>query len=118
MNPKDHNCPSCGCPNPGKPHHEPVKLSKAERRALVASQGDGFLDLSALEVYTGLSRSLLQSYIKRPIDPLPSYMTEGNGKTLVLRSEYDDWAERNLRRLSHEDEIDEVVSEVLRKLQN
>jgi hypothetical protein len=116
MNPQDHKCHVCGCPNPGKPHPEPVSLTKAERRALVASKGNGYLDITALEVYTGLSRSLLQSYIKRFIDPLPIYMSEGGGKTLVLRSEYDNWAERNLRRSSPEAEIDKAVAEVLEGL--
>jgi hypothetical protein len=78
---------------------------------------DGYLGLSALSKYSGLSVKQLRGYINRPIDPLPAFQTDGGetgrGKLLVRRSEYDQWAERNLRRPSPQADIDSAVAEAL-----
>ncbi|MHC4806372.1 MAG: hypothetical protein ACYTBX_08940 [Planctomycetota bacterium] len=59
----------------------------------------------------------LSEYIKDLNKPLPAFQTDGGesgrGKLLVKRSEYDSWAEKNLRRPSPSEEIDGVVAEAL-----
>ena len=90
------------------------------KAVLVLTMDDGYLGLSALSKYSGLSVKQLRGYINDPINALPCYQTSGGeagrGKLLVKRSEYDAWAERNLRRPSPEADIDSAVAEALEGL--
>ena len=110
----DTCCPFCGCP--GGPHGvtEPPAPSRA---ILVLKMDDGYLGLSALSKYSGLSVKQLRGYIHDPANPLPAFQTDGGaigrGKFLVKRSEYDRWAEKYLRRPSAQAEIDAAVEEAL-----
>lgn len=119
MNFKANNCPICGCPiGPhGVVQAEPPVPSKA---ILVLTMDDGYLGLSALSKYSGLSVKKLRGYIHDLANPLPAFQTDGGetgrGKLLVKRSEYDAWAERNLRRPSPEADIDSAVAEALEGL--
>ncbi len=116
---KQINCPACGCP--GGPHGivntDPPTASRA---ILVLTMEDGYLSLNALSEYAGLSVKQLRGYINDPTSPLPAFQTDGGetgrGKLLVKRSEYDQWAERHLRRRSPQADIDAAVAEALEGL--
>ena len=119
MKPETQSCPVCACP--GGPHGvtytEPPVPAKA---ILVIQVNDCYMGLSALAEYSGLSAKQLRGYINDPTNPLPAFQTDGGetgrGKLLVRRSEYDAWAEQNLRRPSPQADIDAAVAEALEGL--
>lgn len=119
MNPNDHICPVCSCP--GGPHEVVYTDPPVPSRALLVLQvNDCYLGLSALAEYSGLSVKQLRKFIHDPLNPLPSFQTQGGetgrGKLLVRRSEFDRWAERHLRRPSPQADIDAAVAEALKGL--
>ncbi len=119
MKPEPQNCPVCACP--GGPHGVTYSEPPVPSRAiLVLKMDDGYLGLSALSKYSGLSVKQLRGYIHDPANPLPAFQTDGGetgrGKLLVRRSEYDAWAEKHLRRPSPQEDIDAAVAEALEGL--
>jgi excisionase family DNA binding protein len=56
---------------------------------------DGYLPLTELATYTGLSVRFLQDLITRRVDPLPHYRF--GTKVEVRRSEFDAWAQAHHR---------------------
>jgi hypothetical protein len=53
---------------------------------------DGYLPLTELATYSGLSVRTLRDYLHDPVAPLPHFLQ--GGKIVVRRSEYDDWMQR------------------------
>jgi excisionase family DNA binding protein len=70
---------------------------------------DGYLGLTALATYAGLSVRTLRARLRDAHDPLPSYRV--GGKRLVKRSEFEAWMARRRATVR----VDAIVDDVLRE---
>ena len=68
-----------------------------------------YLTLRSLAQYSDLSRRTLQTYVKRPHDPLPCYKVQG--RILVKRTEFDAWLRRF--KVERPARLDAVADELL-----
>lgn len=66
-----------------------AKKSRARRRVTF---NDAYLPLEELATYAGLSVRTLRDYLHHPVTPMPHYVI--GGRIVVLRSDYDEWAQR------------------------
>jgi hypothetical protein len=79
----------------------------------VTRDGDaGYLPLTALARYSGLSVRTLRTHLARRSHPLPCFRI--GGKILVKRADFDMWAEQF--RSTAADCVDAIVAETLRGL--
>ncbi len=85
------------------------------------SPRDGYLPLTELARYSGLSVRTLRGYITAKRNPLPHYRP--GAKVLVRRSEFDAWMHAFRSRANGEDQtqridrlIDEVCTELARSI--
>jgi hypothetical protein len=85
-----------------------MKRSPLER----ALPNDGYLPLTKLAGYSGLSVRTLRNYLTHPSRPLPHYRI--GGKILVRQSDYDAWA--MAFRTVASDQISGLVADVLEGL--
>jgi excisionase family DNA binding protein len=74
--------------------------------------GDAYLPLRALSLYSGLSVRTLRGYLVRLSSPLPYYRV--GGKILVKRSEFDAWMAAF--RAAEPARLDALVADVLKGL--
>lgn len=66
------------------------RVATRESAIEAAADLDGYLPLTVLSRYSGLSVRKLRDYLHDRMRPLPSYRI--GGKVLVRRSEFDTWA--------------------------
>lgn len=74
---------------------------------------DGYLPLTALATYSGLSVRTLQGYLADSVHPLPHYRF--GRKYVVKRSEFDAWAQEHHRRTHQASEIDDAIEDMKRR---
>lgn len=72
----------------------PAKTGASRARPILKLE-DGYLPLTELARYSGLSVRYLQNLIARPVHPLPHYRF--GTKIEVRRSEFDAWARAHQR---------------------
>ena len=74
-----------------EPHQDGV--SPRSRARVVMLLNDAYLPLDDLATYSGLSRRMLEEYIRDAIAPLPHY--KFGTRVVVRRSDFDEWAQRH-----------------------
>lgn len=76
------------------PPRLPAKTGASRARPTLKLD-DGYLPLTELATYSGLSVRYLQQLLARPVNPLPHYRF--GTKIEVRRSEFDTWAAKHHR---------------------
>jgi excisionase family DNA binding protein len=80
------------------------------RRAHINGELDGYLPLTRLAHYSGLSVRTLRGYLADRVRPLPHYKV--GGKILVSRADFDEWV-RQFRVQATPLAVDALVNDVL-----